>query len=350
MVKILDTALLNPEDLSSSERLAYYNCMDVFVTSAVFEKISKDLDQETQHIYSHSRKLQAPVLEMMTNGVLVDIQAKHELDEELAAKISRLNTILERFARAVNFQNYFRNHAFEKLSEALADAELDPNLLDFAEDKSNRRERTSIRKANRKALEDFDKTLKAFSRPFNGRSTTQKCQLLYDMSDYNGLPGPFGLKPITARSKTTGSVRPTADRESLETLLKIASNKTFRSKYFWAIPFIKTILSLMDLAKERDFLKAKLSPSGRFHCNFGIAGTNTGRFNSGKNPYDLGANFQNYPEALRRIFIADPGYKLSYSDLEQAESRDVGAICFTKFSITRGRSFSAVIFKRNGKT
>ncbi len=334
-MKILDTASTDPNELSSFEKAALYNGMDVFVTLGVYNKISSALDQSsTAQTYAKALALQGPVLEMMHNGVLVDIQARQELIDELTAKIVQLNTQLDSFANALGFADYFINHAAAKLSAALESSGLAPSLIDFAHDKTERRLRTQIRNACRAELKFFDETLKAFSLPFNGRSVKQKCQLLYDMTEYGGLPGPVGLKPVVRRSKLTSLVRPVADREAMELILSLAEGKTARSKYYWMQPIITTILAMMDLAKERDFLKAELSAAGRFHCSFGIAGTNTGRFNSGKNPFALGANFQNYPEPLRKIFIAGPNAKLSYIDLEQAESRVVGAICYALFGST----------------
>jgi DNA polymerase I-like protein with 3'-5' exonuclease and polymerase domains len=59
--------------------------------------------------------------------------------------------------------------------------------------------------------------------------------------------------------------------------------------------------------------------------SYNIGGTTTGRWSSSQNAFGRGTNFQNLREDLRQIFIADPGKKFAYIDLETAESRVVGA-------------------------
>jgi DNA polymerase-1 len=105
------------------------------------------------------------------------------------------------------------------------------------------------------------------------------------------------------------------DRDTLENMLV----------YFWAQPFIRAILSLRDRAKLYDVLaKTSRDRDGRFHAAFKVAGTTTGRLSSAKDPFGEGHNLQNINERTRRVFVPDPGYKLAYIDLEQAESRGVG--------------------------
>ena len=65
--------------------------------------------------------------------------------------------------------------------------------------------------------------------------------------------------------------------------------------------------------------------------SYNIAGTTTGRFSSSLSDFGTGTNLQNIEERLRRPFVADPGFKFAYIDLEQAESRLVGAIEWNLF-------------------
>ena len=104
------------------------------------------------------------------------------------------------------------------------------------------------------------------------------------------------------------------DRDTLENMLV----------YFWAQPFIRAVLSLRDRAKLYDVLaKTSRQRDGRFHAAFKVAGTTTGRLSSAKDPFGEGHNLQNINERTRQVFVPDPGYKLAYIDLEQAESRGV---------------------------
>lgn len=103
-----------------------------------------------------------------------------------------------------------------------------------------------------------------------------------------------------------------------EQLTKIADS-------FSCEPFVNLILAVRDKRKELSFIQAGLDPDGRMRCTYSVAGTETGRWSSYSSGYDTGTNLQNLPDYIRDMFIADPGYKLAYLDLAQAESRIVGA-------------------------
>src|SRR6056297_3139035 len=64
---------------------------------------------------------------------------------------------------------------------------------------------------------------------------------------------------------------------------------------------------------------------------FKATGTETGRFSSSKNVFNEGLNLQNQNEYSKRMYIADPGCKLAYIDLEQAESRMLAAFIYGLF-------------------
>lgn len=107
------------------------------------------------------------------------------------------------------------------------------------------------------------------------------------------------------------------NREALEKL----------EQYVYAKPFITLILSIRDLAKQREVLRTQVDPDGRMRTSYNIAGTETGRPSSSSSALGTGGNLQNIAPHLRRIFVADPGYKLCVIDLEQAEAREEGFLC-----------------------
>jgi len=144
------------------------------------------------------------------------------------------------------------------------------------------------------------------------RSPAQLKKLFYEV---------LGLKPIKKRSKATGRFEPVIDREALEKL----------SAYFEAGPLCAHLLSLRDLDKKRGFLETSIDSDGRMRCNFNIAGTNTGRLSSALSDFGTGGNLQNVDRDLRYTFVADPGYVFVNLDGEQADARNVGAICYNLF-------------------
>ena len=93
-----------------------------------------------------------------------------------------------------------------------------------------------------------------------------------------------------------------------------------------ARPFIKHILALRDINKQRGALNATLE-NERFHSLLSVAGTKTGRLSARKSNFGVGGNAQNIDSRHRGMFIPDPGFVAVEIDLEQADSRNIGAIC-----------------------
>jgi len=154
----------------------------------------------------------------------------------------------------------------------------------------------------------------------NWRSPKQLGQLLYDV---------MGIPAIRKRSVTGRMVR-TTDRDALERL----------QNYYFAEPICLHILALRDLDKKRQFLETQIDADKRIRCNFNIAGTNTGRLASSVSDFSTGRNLQNIDTSLRSVFIADPGMKMANLDLEQADSRNLGALCWNLFVESHGPQFA----------
>lgn len=147
---------------------------------------------------------------------------------------------------------------------------------------------------------------------FNPGSPTQVKKLLYSVMNL----------PVQRKRNANGFFAPTADREALEKL----------SIYPVAEPICNHLLGLRDLGKSLGFLRTPLDSDGRMRTDFQIAGTVSGRFSSSKiDGLDEGTNLQNITESLRSIFVADPGWKFANLDLEQGDSRNVGALCWNLF-------------------
>jgi DNA polymerase-1 len=115
--------------------------------------------------------------------------------------------------------------------------------------------------------------------------------------------------------------KPTVDRGALEAL----------QHYFYAEPLIRHIFALRDLAKKVQFLSTAIDRDGRIRTSFNIAGTTTGRLASSYSDFGTGTNLQNVENKLRSVFVADPGWKFCNIDLEQSDSRAVGAIHWNLF-------------------
>lgn len=141
---------------------------------------------------------------------------------------------------------------------------------------------------------------------FNWRSPTQLQELFYDR-----------LNIPVIRWKG----RPTVNRDALEKL----------ELYPIARPIIQHLTAMRDLGKKISVLQTEIDPDGRMRTSYNIAGTTTGRLSSSYSEFGTGTNLQNIEEALRSVFIADPGKKMGYCDAEQGESRVVGAVEWNLF-------------------
>ncbi len=242
-MKIIQTAEINPADLSAQQREWVYNGLDCAVTYEILETLLPQLDNSTTATYEFSRLLQGPVLEMRCRGVLVDQYQKVEAIEEYFQKQEVLSAQLERIV----------GEAFGMWG-------------------------------------------------FNWRPNSKDLPELF----YNVM----GIPPITKKG------RPTVDRNALEKL----------EGYYIATQVVKHILLLRELDKRIGVLRTEIDNDGRMRTSYNIAGTSTGRLSSSFSEFGTRTNLQNIEETLRRVFIADRGYKLAYIDAQQGESRIVGAI------------------------
>jgi DNA polymerase I-like protein with 3'-5' exonuclease and polymerase domains len=94
----IDSAELGP---ASSSRQAY-NALDCCLTYEVFERLCQiHGDPEAHLIYRFERGLQAPLLEMMLRGFLVDETERRRAAAAYVAHIGKLQQLLDRFATAI---------------------------------------------------------------------------------------------------------------------------------------------------------------------------------------------------------------------------------------------------------
>lgn len=140
-----------------------------------------------------------------------------------------------------------------------------------------------------------------FGTAINPASFTQLQVLFYQF---------LGIPEQTKSKK--GEVKVAADREVLERIAK---------DYPRGAVFANLILRIRELEKQIEFLTKNLSPDGRFHSSYNIAGTETFRLSSSEHPLRIGGNGQNVPPDARSCFIPDPGYIMFQADQQGAEAR-----------------------------
>ena len=140
----------------------------------------------------------------------------------------------------------------------------------------------------------------------------------------------LGIPEKKKRKKGQEEAKTTTDREALE---------GFR-QYFHAEIFINFILAMRDTAKSIGFLRSSIDADNKLRCSFNVAGTNTGRLSSQFSDTGTGTNLQNISGKLKDIFWAEDGWTLLDIDLEQGDSRGVGAIAWNWFVDSHGEEFA----------
>jgi DNA polymerase I-like protein with 3'-5' exonuclease and polymerase domains len=167
-----------------------------------------------------------------------------------------------------------------------------------------------LHKNKQKVENQLDQLAKArWSKPLNHNSPKQLKDFFYDCL---ALPTHYRYD-----SKKKERVA-TCNREALEKL----------DNYWIARPFTRHILKARELDSIIEVLERGIDADGRFRAAFNPSGTDTGRWSSSENPFRTGSNGQNITGKLRKIFISDKGYRFGNGDLEQSESRFVGAYAY----------------------
>lgn len=106
-MKVIDTSLTTPDQLSPWEREQVYNGLDCAVTHEVFQVIHPQLSNQTGSTYAFSKALQGPVLEMRLRGILVDNHRKNEVIDEFYETLETLERNLERLVLDGVGMHYF---------------------------------------------------------------------------------------------------------------------------------------------------------------------------------------------------------------------------------------------------
>lgn len=200
-----------------------------------------------------------------------------------------------------NFERAMQTPALEMMLRGFL---IDPIAASFATN-----EYESKRKRLQAMLDQLATAL--WGLPLNPNSPAQLKKFFYDF---------MGFPEIITYKK--GIRKVATDREALEKL----------SAYLHARPFVNIIIALRDCTKILSVLRTGIDPDGRLRASYNVAGTETGRWSSSENAFGTGTNLQNITARLRELFVADPGMKMAYCDLEQAESRFVGIIVWKLFS------------------
>jgi hypothetical protein len=336
-MRIIKTSEHLPTDTLG--QLAFYNGLDVLSLFEIHSAILSSMSPTHRATYAFEMELQAPLLEMEFNGLLIDPQERANMVKRCEAEKIKWEAHLHTFCEAVGYYNYYLELAANRYTEA---TDFFPTIRSWPEwltlPLAARRE---WKARDPDALAAFQKALKEVGQPFNASSVAQKTRLFYH---FLGSPsneicqtyGPTiwsksrGITEVRGR-KSNGEYGPSTDREALEKIISRGSDDP-RDAAYWARPFAYLCLAIADLTKTLGMLNSRLE-NGYFKSTFSCT-TETGRLASRTNSQGFGSNSQNVSPKLRSIFTCPLGEKMVAIDYSQIESRCVAARCFTLFGST----------------
>jgi DNA polymerase I-like protein with 3'-5' exonuclease and polymerase domains len=274
---VIDTQELDEraDKLTDDEIYWTYCALDTCVTYDVLKVIEPQLDDISRATYQTSIATLPVVLEMMFEGLPVDLAARRRSLEHYEAQLAKLEAGFVRLC-----------------AEGLGIT-------------ADRTKRTGGRA----------------SLPINPASPKDLQYLFHTVMQ---------IPEKKKRRKGQDEAKVTTDREVLE---------GFRSYYFAEV-FVNFILAMRDAQKAIGFLRTKLDQDNHIRCSFNVAGTTTGRLNSSFSDMGTGTNLQNISGKQKDIFVSDDGWVLVDIDLEQGDSRGVGAIAWNWFVKSRGEDWA----------
>ena len=342
-MRIIRTTDPTPKDTLGL--LALYNAMDVLTLPEIFPQLQQEFTESKQQTYAFEMQLQSALLEMQFNGAPVDLGKRQELIRSFTQRRAKAADTLHQFCLAINYYTFYKRISAFRYSEATGiPADILPNSWPEWLD-TPLGIRKEWKKLDPEATTTFQKSLKAYDKPFNANSPDQKLQLFYhffgtpnniiSQVEYPDYPAPWlkthGIPEYKAR-KVGGEFGPSTNRDSLEKIQKRALESDERDAAYWAQPFISCCLAIADYTKSLGFLNSKLD-NGWFRSSFGAV-TNSGRLASKDSHDGYGSNGQNITPELRIILTCPLETKIGACDYEQIESRNVAAICYELFGAT----------------
>jgi hypothetical protein len=297
-----------PQGLDSNLRMWAYNGLDSAVTLKVHHGLRPKVDKSPHATISYNfvRAMQGPALDMMRRGIAVNQKVRH--DETV------------RYTKV-------RDNAAELLNQ-LADAIWGPEHYEVVT--KTKELYTPLGKRGTPLSPRFRTVVVRVpaTRP-RGLNPNSPTQVLAFFNTALNCPVEWEVRKTPA-----GTIRtPTANNKALAKWAKLKTkgpgidNRDRSQSYVhFAAPFIRLILAIRDADKMLGVLRSPLDADGRMRCSYNVVGTENGRWSSSENAFGRGTNLQNITPTMRRMFCADDGWRLISTDLEQAESRLVGAL------------------------
>lgn len=266
-----------------------YNGLDCCVTLEVLEVIGPKVEasKHNARTYAFERACQQPAFACMLRGILINQDAMKAVAKDCEAELLSLTQDANMLPEV-----------FDKWDGV----ELETGTC-LESTRKDHRHKWPRGVPDEERTCDFCGTSRLIHKPFNPCSEQQVSHLLHDIH----------------------SVPRQKNKKGVYSVDEVVMERIGRKWPKWKV-FTDLILECRGVQKQHGLMSTKISPDGRMHSSFSVGKAETGRWASSADPFKDGTNAQNIAEKNRHIFVADPGYKMFYADLEQAESRLVAYV------------------------
>jgi DNA polymerase I-like protein with 3'-5' exonuclease and polymerase domains len=292
--------------LTGELKFSSYAALDTTGTLEIYQLLEKLLDPDQRRIYEWNKKQLAPSLAMTLRGIRVDQPTREKLAKGLEKTLVKTEAQIAQLPSVTALWDGWeletgRCRSGPQPKKVKIDGKM--MVVEYTPlHKWPRSPEKGKKLPTEGMLCERCGAARRRYKPFEPGSAAQVKHLLYD------------LHKLPYRMDKTGKV--TANEEALASLAEMESPR----KFLGTRELCTALLEHRDLVKQLGFLRAKLSPKGRFHASFNVAAAWTGRWSSSKDPFGVGSNLQNIGEQHRHIFLSDPGMTMFYADLKTAES------------------------------
>lgn len=300
-------SLQEAQAATGEEQFQLYGALDTTGTLEIFNTLRPRLNPDQERTYRWSLAQQSPALAMGMRGIRVDTVARSQTVAGLRSELGAITKAIGQHPLVTGVWDATRLQ-----TGTCPKAPLERKHPKHKWPRAKKGEPALDPRTMKCELCGAPRTIPA---PFEPSSPIQTARLFYDL-----------LKVPKQTGKTGGL---TTDDEALDKIARLGiserreNGKVRRAKLEGLPELCDLLRGFRDATKQLDFLGASLTTDGRFPSSFNVAAPWTGRWSSSKSPFGQGGNLQNVGEKHRRIFVADPGYEMFYSDLKTAESLHV---------------------------
>jgi uracil-DNA glycosylase family 4 len=285
-----------------------YNARDTVVLHQIMPELKKDLKRSgTEEIYEKiSKPLIRPVLEMVSNGMLIDQRRLKSWRGSVMRKDKKLMQELRTLTKVPEGFNFDSDDHLRLLIYGDVAKQFLRNEEEFKryEEKGNKLRRDTKKYRGIVLLNEVYHKSEPLTLPNFGKKKTEGGKISVDSESFLRIK----IASLRRIDYLKNLRKPTKEhKKEIEGLKK-------------TVEFVDAFFTYSENHKLlTTYTKFPVQPDGRVHFPYRITGTATGRLASGDKKVGEAGNAQNIPSIARRLFIAPEGYLLCSADYVNLE-------------------------------